>query len=1298
MAISKRILSVIMAVALILTIVPMGVSAVEINSGETYSANNAMVDDGTGREVIPMATVTATEVVRVAAASGSMAKGTTIVSATPSGVPQIGGSFTAEAYAGETPSAAQITFTSDFSLAKNKNVTIACTNNASVIFAVTNPNNNTWIWTITGGTASAGTFLDFEIGYSYTYTDKLTGKEVTNSYVAYASSYVEGIIQPAGMYIDSYRTKPAFHSGTESDWNYRILGLNTYGSFYDPGDGSGGNADSFKEDETCWSHGYFDYTNLTPYSWSQDANAAAGYGTVLFAIDNGDGGRYGNTAVDRQRPVSTTYIDSSRGTALNGSNINLRYAAMDLRYNHKTSEYDRYLTSNVRVQPGEVAWSSDTIDNTTASNQIAFASMNQNVEFVMDGGNYNAHAYRLSNYAISVPFNGTTYKDALTTLADGTKEVYYTFITELFARYTEADRLNTVHTAVDLHFVVYNKADLRGLVEDMLDYYVPVSPTGTEMGIMPQARYYSSGWNEFKTALTNAQRVLAKPNLAQADIDAAYTQLTNAKAGLVVAKADYKVIDQAVQTLSGLVPDHYTTESWQKVTDARAAVGENYTAFYQNAVNKMGSDLLLAIDGLEFRPADFTTCDEAIAAAGEVNREVYTDESLAALDALVTEAQSEAFRAKNIQEQDYIYSVADSIYEAINNLKYKPADYTEVDKQVTRYRAIDTTRYTAASYERVTAFYEQIVYGLNIMNQTLVDEMANDLKNAIDNYLVLKTADYSSVETAIAKYEELDSKLYTKDSWAILEDAVDSVEYDLDLDHQEEVYAMAQAIEDAIDNLQYTIGDYTAVSDEITRYENEYLPKKDLYTSASWTDYENAVNAVVYGITVDRQSEIDAYANAIALARQALQAGPADYSAVDVQVERYNKLDTSLYTTASILVARKAYNAIDRTKTSEEQALVDEMAENLKNAIDNLEVKPADYSAVTAAQTAAKVETDKQASFAAAYDGHAYYTEDSYQNLLNALNAVVEGLDKNHQAEVTQMAVNINAAINALEENEASYAKVDAAKAKIPADTSKYTDESVAKVTLAVMSVEEGLLTDEQDYVDSFATAIETAIAGLEYKPLDTTAYTNAQATKPADLSGYTDDSVKDVTDAENAIETFLLGDVNISHQSAFDSLVATYVEAIANLQVKAESYFKANENSTCKISADGYITGLQTNLTLNNLKNKYLDYSDDIVVTGPAGRFLGNGAVIKVTYPDGTVEEYTIIIYGDFNGDGNVNATDVTSFSKFFQSTGTLTPAQTKAMNINGDRFTNATDLNKLQNIVAKGLVIDQVTPKNTK
>ena len=72
-----------------------------------------------------------------------------------------------------------------------------------------------------------------------------------------------------------------------------------------------------------------------------------------------------------------------------------------------------------------------------------------------------------------------------------------------------------------------------------------------------------------------------------------------------------------------------------------------------------------------------------------------------------------------------------------------------------------------------------------------------------------------------------------------------------------------------------------------------------------------------------------------------------------------------------------------------------------------------------------------------------------------------------------------------VEDTEADYTAVNEAKAKVPSDLSKYTDESVAELEKALAAVKEGKKASEQDIVDGWAAAIEQAIAGLVEKEGD---------------------------------------------------------------------------------------------------------------------------------------------------------------------------------------------------------------------
>ena len=93
----------------------------------------------------------------------------------------------------------------------------------------------------------------------------------------------------------------------------------------------------------------------------------------------------------------------------------------------------------------------------------------------------------------------------------------------------------------------------------------------------------------------------------------------------------------------------------------------------------------------------------------------------------------------------------------------------------------------------------------------------------------------------------------------VVEKALDAVIPDLDITHQEEVNAMAKAIEDAIRALEYKDADYSAV--EKTK---EKVPADlSIYTEESVKALNDALACVVEGKNITEQKEVDTMAKAI---------------------------------------------------------------------------------------------------------------------------------------------------------------------------------------------------------------------------------------------------------------------------------------------------------------------------------------------------------------------------------------------------------------------------------------------------
>lgn len=158
------------------------------------------------------------------------------------------------------------------------------------------------------------------------------------------------------------------------------------------------------------------------------------------------------------------------------------------------------------------------------------------------------------------------------------------------------------------------------------------------------------------------------------------------------------------------------------------------------------------------------------------------------------------------------------------------------------------------------------------------------------------------------------------------------------------------------------------------------------------------------------------------------------------------------------------------------------------------------------------------------------------------------------------------------------YSAVDAAIQRVPdAESIKlYTDETVDAVKQAVANVVRDKTRLEQAAIDGFAKAINDAVDALIYKDADYSRLDALLATIPADLSAYTEETVKALQDAKNAV----VRNLNITKQDVVDGYAAALRAAINGLENKPIAYpfltgtdgvytRNADERYTVKVDAE---------------------------------------------------------------------------------------------------------------------------------
>ena len=317
--------------------------------------------------------------------------------------------------------------------------------------------------------------------------------------------------------------------------------------------------------------------------------------------------------------------------------------------------------------------------------------------------------------------------------------------------------------------------------------------------------------------------------------------------------ADYTAVDAAIARATALDSSLYT--NYSAVEDSINSVDRAKSKAQQTEVDAMAKAIEDAIAALQYKDADYTKVDAAIAKANALNKNDYKDFSgvEAAVNAVV--------RDKNITEQSEVDAMAKTIEDAIAGQQYKDADYTKVDAAIAKANALNKDNYK--DFSAVETAVNAVVRDKNITEQSEVDAMAKAIEDAIAA-LQYKDADYTKVDAAIAKANALNKDNY-KDFTGV-EAAVNAVTRGKNLTEQTEVDAMAKAIEDAIAALQYKDADYTKVDAAIAKA--NALNKNDY---KDFSGVEAAVKAVVRGKNITEQSEVDKMAKTIEDAIAALE-------------------------------------------------------------------------------------------------------------------------------------------------------------------------------------------------------------------------------------------------------------------------------------------------------------------------------------------------------------------------------------------------------------------------------------------
>ena len=131
--------------------------------------------------------------------------------------------------------------------------------------------------------------------------------------------------------------------------------------------------------------------------------------------------------------------------------------------------------------------------------------------------------------------------------------------------------------------------------------------------------------------------------------------------------------------------------------------------------------------------------------------------------------------------------------------------------------------------------------------------------------------------------------------------------------------------------------------------------------------------------------------------------------------------------------------------------------------------------------------------------------------------------------------------------------------------------------------------------------------------------------------------------------------------------------------------------------NGDKYLSGITLGSDINVLKNKILNANNIAVVLlkNSSGEEKNDGIIstgdkVEITV-DSDIKTYDVVIYGDANGDGAIDAIDYVKIRKYIMNTTNLTESYFEAADVNKDGYVDALDYVKIRKYIMNTSTIEQ-------
>ena len=243
-------------------------------------------------------------------------------------------------------------------------------------------------------------------------------------------------------------------------------------------------------------------------------------------------------------------------------------------------------------------------------------------------------------------------------------------------------------------------------------------------------------------------------------------------------------------------------EKYEAALQAAKDVEAKKTAT-QDEINTAWSDLIDALHYLSFVAGDKRTRDLVLEIAESINRDLFTPDSLTALDEAYAAAE-DLLDDEEVLEAD-ITAAVDALYDAIDGLVFR-ADISELEALVLKGDGIVANADQYTQNDAWTSFETSLEEAKTVLanenaTQDAVDTAVKDLTAAISALRLIPDKD--ALEALIGEAEAINTNKYTTKSVATMKAALSTAKAVLNDDQatEEEVADAVEVLENSIDGL-----------------------------------------------------------------------------------------------------------------------------------------------------------------------------------------------------------------------------------------------------------------------------------------------------------------------------------------------------------------------------------------------------------------------------------------------------------------------------------------------------------------